>query len=82
MIQNIYNIAAAFSTPEQIGVDPQMMLWMFPLLASIAIVYKATKLRVIFLGRFFKEAAILFGTLSVFMVILGFALHIIVKFLT
>jgi len=82
MIQNIYNIAAAFAVPEQIGVDPKMMLWMFPLLASIAIVYKATKLRVIFLARFFKEATILFCTLSVFMVILGIALHIVVKFLT
>ena len=82
MIQNIYNIAAAFTAPEQIGVDPKMMLWMFPLLASMAIVYKATKLRVIFLGKFFKEAAILFCTLSVFMVILGIALHIVVRFLT
>ncbi len=82
MIQNIFNIAAAFTVPEQIGVEPKMMLWMFPLLASIAIVYKATKLRVIFLGKFFKEAAILFCTLSVFMVILGIALHVVVKFLT
>ena len=82
MIQNIYNIAATFTAPEQIGVDPKMMLWMFPLLASIAIVYKATKLRVLFLGKFFKEAAILFCTLSLFMVLLGIALHIVVKVLT
>lgn len=82
MIQNIYNIAATFTVPEQIGVDPKTMLWMFPLLASIALIYKATKLRVMFLGKFFKEAAILFCTLSLFMVLLGIALHIVVKVLT
>ncbi len=82
MIQNIYNIAAAFTVPEQIGVEPATMLWMFPLLASIAIVYKATKLRVMFLGKFVKEAAILFATLSLFMILLGIALHIVVRILT
>ena len=82
MIQNIYNIVAAFTVPEYIGVEPKTMLWMFPLLASIAIVYKATKLRVMFLGKFFKEAAILFCTLSLFMILLGFALHIVVRILT
>lgn len=82
MIQNIYNIVAAFTVPEYIGVEPKTMLWMFPLLASIALVYKATKLRVMFLGKFFKEAAILFCTLSLFMILLGFALHIVVRILT
>lgn len=82
MIQNIYNIVAAFTVPEYIGVEPKTMLWMFPLLASIAIVYKATKLRVMFLGKFFKEAAILFCTLSLFMILLGFALHIVVRIIT
>lgn len=82
MIQNIYNIVAAFTVPEYIGVEPKTMLWMFPLLASIAIVYKATKLRVMFLGKFFKEAAILFCTLSLFMILLGIALHIVVRILT
>lgn len=82
MIQNIYNIVAAFTVPEYIGVEPKTMLWMFPLLASIALVYKATKLRVIFLGKFFKEAAILFCTLSLFMILLGIALHIVVRILT
>lgn len=82
MIQNIYNIVAAFTVPEYIGVEPKTMLWMFPLLASIAIIYKATKLRVMFLGKFFKEAAILFCTLSLFMILLGIALHIVVRILT
>ena len=82
MIQNIYNIVATFTVPEYIGVEPKTMLWMFPLLASIAIVYKATKLRVMFLGKFFKEATILFATLSLFMILLGIALHIVVRILT
>ena len=41
-------ILAGFTVPEYVGTTPLSMLWMFPLLASISIVYKATKRRVIF----------------------------------
>ncbi len=75
-------ILATFTAPETIGTTPSSMLWMFPLLASIAIVYKATKIRVIFWGRFMRSAAILFCALSVFMVIAAVALNFIVFFLT
>lgn len=60
-------LLAAFTSPVHIGTDPASMLWMFPLLAAIAIIYKATKLRVLFWRRFIREVLILFATLSGFM---------------
>ena len=82
MTSEIFSILATFTRPETIGTTPASMLWMFPLLASIAAVYKATKLPVIFWKRFFKETIILFATISVFMVLIAVALHIIVWILT
>ena len=75
-------ILATFTSPENIGTTPQSLLWMFPLLGSVAIIYKATKMRVIFLGKFITEIVILFLSISVFMVLVAAALHIIVWLLT
>lgn len=75
-------LLATFTAPENIGTTPQSMLWMFPLLASIAIIYKATKIRVLLWGGFFRSAIILFCTLSVFMVLSAVLLNIIVWFVT
>jgi len=61
-------LLASFTAPMHIGTDPASMLWMFPLLAAIAIIYKATKLRVLFYGRFFWETLTLFATLCGFMI--------------
>jgi hypothetical protein len=58
------------------------VLWIFPLLASVAFIYKATKVRVIFLRRFFRDVGILFCTLSVVMILVAVILHIIVRILT
>ena len=82
MLSEMFPILATFTSPEAIGTTPASMLWMFPLLASIAIIYKTTKMRVIFWKRFFREVIILFLTISVFMVLIGVALHIIVWVLT
>ena len=82
MISNLAFIAATFTAPENIGTTPASMLWMFPLLASIAIIYKATKVRVIFAGKFIKHVVILFCTISVVMIISALALHVIVRILT
>lgn len=60
-------ILAAFTAPETIGTTATSMLWMFPLLAAIAMVYKATKMRAILFKRFFIESLILFLTVSGFM---------------
>ncbi len=75
-------LLATFTAPENIGTTPLSMLWMFPVLASIATIYKATKMRVLFWGSFFRSATILFCTLSVFMVLSAVLLQIIVWFVT
>jgi hypothetical protein len=67
-------VAASFTAPEKIGANPQSMLWLLPLVAVIAIVYKATKVPKIRAGNFLKEVAILFGSIVVFMVIVAVAL--------
>jgi hypothetical protein len=67
-------ITATFTTPENISVTPQSMLWLLPLAAAIAIVYKATKMPKIQATDFLKEVAILFGSIVVFMVITAFVL--------
>jgi len=75
-------LAAAFVDPIHIPTDPTSVLWMFPLLLAIAIVYKATKMRVLFGLKFVKEVAVLFGTVSGFMVFLGAAMIFLVKLIT
>jgi len=68
-------VLASFTVPEQIGVNPQSVLWLLPLLAAISIVYKTTKLRKITVANFVKEAAILFSSIAVFIVIAALALY-------
>ena len=75
-------IVATFTAPENIGMDAKSLLWIFPLLLSVAIIYKATKMRVIFLRRFFREILILFCTLSVVMTLVAAVLHAGVWILT
>ena len=71
-------VLATFTAPEHIYPNPQAMLWLLPLTAAIAIVYKATKLSKITLGPFFKEAAILFGSIVSFVIITALALYALV----
>ena len=70
-------LLASFTAPIDIGTNPQSMLWMFPLLAAIALVYKATKMRVLFWGRFVRESLVLFATLSGFMIAAVVVLNLI-----
>jgi hypothetical protein len=67
-------VIATFTTPEKIGANPQSMLWLLPLVAAIAIVYKATKLPEIKAANFLKEAVVLFGSIVVFMSITALVL--------
>jgi hypothetical protein len=67
-------IIATFTTPEKISSNPQSILWLLPLVAAIAIVYKATKLKEIKFANFLKEAVILFGSIVVFMTLTALAL--------
>jgi hypothetical protein len=67
-------ILATFSTPERIGINSQSMLWLLPLVAVIAVVYKVTKIPHIRAGHFLKEAVILFGSIVVVMIIAALTL--------
>ena len=70
-------ILANFTIPEQISTTPQSMLWLLPLVASISIVYKATKLPEIKAGNFIKESAVLFASIVVFMLVTALVLYAI-----
>lgn len=61
-------ILAAFTAPIEIGTTPSSMLWMFPLLAAIALVYKATKMRVLFTKTYLLQSLLLFLSVSGFMI--------------
>jgi hypothetical protein len=73
---------ASFTRPEDIATAPAFMLWMFPLLAAIAVIYKATKLRAISWNIFIRETLILFGVLSGFMVLAVVVLNLLVWLIT
>ncbi len=75
-------ILAGFFAPVDIGTTPFSLLWMFPLLLSIAVVYKATRLRVLFWKAFSLEVLVLFLTLSGFMILAGVVLNLIVWLIT
>ncbi|MDD5326742.1 MAG: hypothetical protein PHY02_02885 [Phycisphaerae bacterium] len=73
-ITNTFIILATFTSPEQICPNPQAMLWLLPLTAAIALVYKATKMPKFTTGAFLKEAAILFGSIVAFLIITAWVL--------
>ena len=75
-------IMASFTIPEKISTTPQSMLWLLPLVAAIAIVYKATKLPEIKPGNFLKEVVILFGSIIVFMIVTGLVLCVLAWIIT
>lgn len=71
------SILAGFTAPLNIGTTAVSMLWMFPLLISIAVVYKTTRLRVLFFKQLFSESLVLFLTLSGFMILAGIVLNLV-----
>ncbi len=75
-------VIATFTAPENVGTNPQSMLWLLPLVAAIAIIYKATKLPVITAANFIKEAAVLFGSIIVFVIIAALTLHVFAWLIT
>ncbi len=70
-------LIATFTSPEQIRPNLQLMLWLLPLAAAIAIIYKATKLPKITAGIFLKEAALLFGSIIGFIIMAALALYVL-----
>lgn len=73
-LRNLF-IIATFTAPEPLATNPQLMLWLLPLAAAIAVIYKATKMPTITVTAFFKETVILFGSIVVFIIVTALALH-------
>ena len=75
-------ITASFASPVNIGTNPQSLLWLLPLVAAIAAVYKAMKLSTITIGNFIKEVIVLFGSIIIFITVIAFTLYTIAKLIT
>ena len=73
---------ANFTAPVNIGTQPQYMLLLLPLAATVAIVYKATKVPTVKAGPFIKEAVVLFGSIVVFIIIIALALFALTWLIT
>ena len=82
MLQKVLFIMATFTEPEKFGPTPQSMLWLLPLVAAIAIIYKATKVPKITAANFIKEVTILFGSIIVFIVIAALGLYTVAWLIT
>ncbi|HPY76327.1 MAG TPA: hypothetical protein PLQ45_00660 [Anaerohalosphaeraceae bacterium] len=78
MHEPLFCVLAGFLAPLDIGTTPLSLLWMFPLLASIAVVYKTTRMRILFFKTLLAESLILFLTLSGFMILAGIVLNLVV----
>ena len=81
-MSSFFSVIATFTVPERIGVTPNSMLWLLPLVAAIAIVYKTTKLPKIKAGHFIKEVTVLFGSIVVFMLIAAMVLYVMAWLIT
>ncbi len=75
MMAFLATVLGSFTTPMRIGTDPASMLWLLPLVVSIAVVYKATKVHCIRPWPFAKESAVLFGSIVVFIVVAAVILY-------
>lgn len=75
MIALAATILGSFTTPMRIDTSPASMLWLLPLVVTIAVVYKATKVYRIRLWPFAKESAVLFGSIVVFILIAAVVLY-------
>ena len=68
-------VMASFSSPMEVPTNPQSLLWLIPLTASLAFVYKATKLPKITVGNFIKESATLLASIVVFLAVTALVLY-------
>ena len=73
---------ASFTLPYEIGGDSMSLLWLLPLLAVVAIVYKTLKLPVITANKFIREVIILFGTILLFMALIAVGLYVVGRVIT
>lgn len=74
---DLFFMLASFTAPIEIGTNPASMLWMFPLLAAISLVYKATKMRVLLPRKYMLESLLLFLSVSGFMIMAIIVLNLL-----
>ncbi|MHC4882062.1 MAG: hypothetical protein ACYTFX_06120 [Planctomycetota bacterium] len=74
---DLLSLLASFTAPIEIGTNPASMLWMFPLLAAVSLVYKATKMRVLLTRKYLLESLLLFLSVSGFMIMAIFVLNLL-----
>ena len=77
MILAYQTLLASFTVPYEVCNDATSLLWLLPLLAAVAIVYKTLKLPAVTVEKFIREVVILFGTILLFMALIAIALYII-----
>ena len=70
-------ILGGFTSPEPIGVTPDSILWLLPLVAAIAVGYKVNKLPEIRAANFIRESVVLFVSIVVFMGLTGLGLSVV-----
>jgi hypothetical protein len=71
-----------FTVPENLGTNPQTLLWLLPLTAAVAIAYKAMKLPRISPVNFITEVVLLFVSIVAFMGITALVLYILAWLVT
>ncbi len=82
MSGQLINIIAGFTAPVEIGTSPLSTLWLLPLTAAVAVVYKATKLPKITALAFLKETSALFASIIVFVVATALVLCVVAWLIT
>jgi hypothetical protein len=75
MMASVATMLGSFTTPMQIDTAPASMLWLLPLVVSISVVYKATKVYKIRPWPFARESAVLCGSILVFIVVAAIILY-------
>jgi len=78
----VETLLASFTAPIQIDTTAASMLWLLPLVAAIAVVYKATKVSKIHPWPFIKESSVLFGSIMVFIVVAALVLYLLAWIIT
>lgn len=75
-------LLANFTVPLEIGGDAASLLWLLPLAAAVALVYKALKLPVMTAQKFIREVVVLFGTILLVMAVIAVGLYVVGRVIT
>lgn len=82
MLPTLDIVIATFNSPEPIQTNPWSLLLLLPLVAAIAVIYKATKMPTITTGGFLKETVTLFGSIVIFIAITALVLYVLAWFIS